>query len=274
MMLEVWLSTYIPRALGAPPRSGVDPRARVTGAPSYVCLTPARDEAANLPRLAASLAAQTVRPRRWTVIDNGSRDGTAAVVRGLARRHPWIALLEVEGDPSPVRGAPIVRALHAGIAAIEDPPDVVVNLDADISFDPDYFARLLARFVDEPALGITSGTCYERENGEWRQRHVTGTTVWGASRAWRWECLQQVLPLEERLGWDGIDEFKANARGWSTRTCSTSPSTTTGPRAPGTAACTAPASPRAGPPTTWATARGTSPPGRSGSRCATRRRSR
>jgi glycosyltransferase involved in cell wall biosynthesis len=185
---------------------------------TYVCLTPARDEARNLPRVAASLAAQTTPPRRWIIVDNGSRDGTVELARELAREHAWIGVLTVDGDRSPVRGAPIVRALHAGLAAIDDPPDVVVNLDADVSFEPDYFDRLLAGFVDDPSLGISSGSCYELEGGEWRQRFVTGTTVWGASRAWRWECLQQLLPLEERLGWDGMDEFKANLRGWTTLT--------------------------------------------------------
>ena len=47
---------------------------------------------------------------------------------------------------------------------------------------------------------------------------MTGTTVWGASRAYRWGCLQELLPLEERIAWDGIDEFKANSRGWRTTT--------------------------------------------------------
>jgi hypothetical protein len=35
---------------------------------------------------------------------------------------------------------------------------------------------------------------------------------------YRWGCLEEVLPLEERFAWDGIDEIKANARGWRTRT--------------------------------------------------------
>jgi hypothetical protein len=30
--------------------------------------------------------------------------------------------------------------------------------------------------------------------------------------------LQDVLPLELRMGWDGVDELKANLRGWRTRT--------------------------------------------------------
>ena len=51
------------------------------------------------------------------------------------------------------------------------------------------------------------------EDGRWRERHLTGSTVWGATRAYRRACLDDGLPFEERLGWDGIDEFKANARG-------------------------------------------------------------
>ena len=83
--------------------------------------------------------------------------------------------------------------------------------------EPDHFERLLAKFEADPELGIASGTLFEVSRGSWRQRHLTGTTVVGGCRAYRWECLQAILPLEERVGWDGIDEFSANARGWKTR---------------------------------------------------------
>jgi biofilm PGA synthesis N-glycosyltransferase PgaC len=185
---------------------------------AYVAITPARDEAGNLPRLAESLAAQTVAPQAWVVVDNGSTDGTAELVRDLGQRLPWVRLLEVEGERDPVRGRPIVRAMHAGIRSLEPLPDIVVMLDADISFDPHYFERLLGAFAADERLGIASGSGWESDDGVWSQRHLTGSTVWGASRAFRRDCLRQVIPFEERLGWDGVDEFKANARGWSTRT--------------------------------------------------------
>ena len=107
---------------------------------------------------------------------------------------------------------------EAGIEALaDDPPDVVVNVDADISFEPDYFELLLtslhgrsrARHRERHAPSSWS-------TASWRPRHVTGSTVWGASRAFRWDCLQDVLPFERRLAWDGIDEFKANSLGWRT----------------------------------------------------------
>jgi glycosyltransferase involved in cell wall biosynthesis len=183
---------------------------------SYAVITPVRDEADNLPNLASALLAQTIRPAVWNIVDNGSTDETVSVATALANVHDWIRVLAVPGSTVAERGAPIVRALQAGIASVASPPDVVVNVDADITFDADYFERLLAKFDEDPSLGIASGSAYERRRGEWEQRFVTGNTVWGASRAYRWTCLQQLLPLEERIAWDGVDEFKANARGWRT----------------------------------------------------------
>jgi poly-beta-1,6-N-acetyl-D-glucosamine synthase len=183
----------------------------------YAVITAARDEAANLPRLAACLAAQTLLPREWIIVENGSSDGTLDVARRLAADHSWIRILELPGSPSADRGAPVVRALHAGIAAIAEPIQIVINVDADISMESDYFQRLVGEFDADPTLGIASGSLLELHRGKWHRRHLTGTTVCGASRAYRWKCLQEVLPLEERVGWDGIDEFKANARGWTTK---------------------------------------------------------
>jgi hypothetical protein len=150
-------------------------------------------------------------------VDTGSEDGTVAVMEDLARRHPWIGVLS-EPMGALRRGAPSVRAFHAGFAALDDPPPVVANLDADVSVRPEFFARLLDRFGEDDALGIAGGTCYEREDGRWQQRHVTADTVWGACRAYRLACLRQILPLEERLSWDSLCQLKANALGWGTET--------------------------------------------------------
>jgi GT2 family glycosyltransferase len=183
---------------------------------SYAVITPARDEAENLRRVAASLAAQTRRPEAWIVVDNGSSDGTAALVRELEREEPRLELLELPEAGPAAPGAPVVRAFHAGLASLAERPDVVVKLDADVSFEADFFERLLGAFASEPALGIAGGACYEQENGEWRPTHVTESSVRGAVRAYRRACLDDVLPLEERMGWDGADELRAQARGWRT----------------------------------------------------------
>jgi glycosyltransferase involved in cell wall biosynthesis len=185
---------------------------------AYALVTPARNEAENLRRLAACIAAQTVRPVEWVIVENGSTDETEDVAATLAERHPWIRLVRREEPAEAVRGGAIVRAFEAGVAALAEPADIVVNLDADVTLAPDYFERLLERFETNPSLGIASGSAFELENGVWRQRFATRSTVWGATRAYRRQCLDDVSPLEQRLGWDGLDELGAIVRGWETAT--------------------------------------------------------
>jgi len=182
----------------------------------YSLVTPARDEAPNLRRLFSSLTAQTVPPRQWIIVDNGSTDETRDVVEPLTE--PWIRLVSVPGEDRPVPGAPVVRAFVAGLAELADVPDVIVKLDADVSFESTYFERLLEAFEREPRLGIAGGVCLEQLGREWRPVRVTGGHVRGAVRAYRSSCLKDVLPLEERVGWDGIDELKAAVLGWRTGT--------------------------------------------------------
>jgi poly-beta-1,6-N-acetyl-D-glucosamine synthase len=185
---------------------------------TYSVITPARDEAATLPALARALGQQSVRPLRWVIVDGGSSDSTVDVVKSIVAEYEWARLVVLPGTGPRKRGAPIVRALHAGLDALDQLPDVVVNVDADVTMNSDYFGRLLDGFAREPTLGIASGSAWELDKGVWRQRFVTGGTVWGATRAYRWACLHSVLPLEERHGWDGIDQLKARARGWHTKT--------------------------------------------------------
>ena len=171
-----------------------------------------------LPQLADALRRQTQLPLRWVIVENGSSDQTAEVAERIVAESDWARLVVVSEAGQRERGAPIVRALHAGLDGLDVEPDIVVNVDADVTMEPDYFERLLEAFARDPSLGIASGSAWEPVNGAWRQRFVTGGTVWGATRAYRWACLQDVLPLEARHGWDGIDQLKARARGWETRT--------------------------------------------------------
>jgi glycosyltransferase involved in cell wall biosynthesis len=184
---------------------------------TYAVLTPVRDEAEELPRLAESLGRQTVPPALWLLIENGSSDDTLEVARRLEAEHGWIRVLVAPAGPPKQRGAPVVRALHAGLEVLER-YDVVAKVDADVSLPAHYFERLLAAFAADPALGLASGECWEpggRGERGWRHRPVTDTHVWGAARGYRWECLQDVLPLDERMGWDGIDQLRALTRGWT-----------------------------------------------------------
>lgn len=189
----------------------------------YAVVTPARDEQDNLPRLAAALAAQQLPPSAWIVVDDGSTDETPALIEAFAADHPWARLLprgpESEGAVSQGRReGRDLEAFRHGVAALDVPYDVVVKVDADIDFEPDYFARLVGHFEADAHLGIASGTCYELEDGAWVRRTKADTTVWGASRAYRVDCVPDLMWLAPRMGWDGLDEVKVQLRGFRTET--------------------------------------------------------
>jgi biofilm PGA synthesis N-glycosyltransferase PgaC len=188
----------------------------------YAVVTPARNERDNLERLAESLVGQTLLPAAWVVVDDGSEDGTAESAARLAEQHPWIrvALPEATGDGAVAQGRREGRDLLAfrrGVAALDGPVDVVVKVDADTSFEGAYFETLMSRFAAQPDLGIAGGSCYELEDGRWVRRKVAGSHPRGASRAYRWECLQEAAKLEPKMGWDGLDEVQASLLGYRTQ---------------------------------------------------------
>ena len=183
----------------------------------YAVVTPVKNGNRHYAR-SPVLETQALPPSLWVVVDTGSTDETIAVAEDLASMRPWMRVERVPVAGAPARGATIVRAFHAGLKAIPSRCRFVVKLDADITMEPDHFARLLTAFHADAGLGIASGTAYELdEDGVWHQRHGTGPGVWGAARMYRRACLEDVLPLEERMGWDTIDLITALVKGWQTR---------------------------------------------------------
>jgi poly-beta-1,6-N-acetyl-D-glucosamine synthase len=184
---------------------------------TYAAVTPARDEEENLSRLAEAMLAQTIKPERWVIVENGSGDGTAALAAKLAETHSWITLLQTRGSRAYDRTSPYMRAFHAGVESLHGGGDVVVKLDADVSMEPDFFERILTAFATDPRLGITSGILFERDGGGvWREREIFGHHCWGPTRAYRRACLDVVLPLDDGISYAVVDLAKAELAGFRT----------------------------------------------------------
>lgn len=186
----------------------------------YAIVTPARNECENLARLARSIRAQRHMPEQWVIVDDGSDDGMSEVAHELAGQHDFVVVLHTDEAAEDLaegrrRGRDLLAFRH-GLRALAAPVDVFVKVDADTSFDEDYFERLLQRFADQPDLGIAGGSCYELREGRWERIKVAGSHPRGASRAYRWALLDDVFALEPELGWDGVDEVMAELRGYRT----------------------------------------------------------
>jgi GT2 family glycosyltransferase len=91
-----------------------------------------------LPRCLAGLAAQTVPPARVIVVDNGSTDGTAALLRDA---YPYVDVVALPDNLGFAGG------VNAGIAA--STADVVALLNNDAVPEPGWIAHGLAAFAGE-----------------------------------------------------------------------------------------------------------------------------
>ena len=56
----------------------------------YVVITPARNEEDNIGHTIVSMLAQSQRPMRWVIVNDGSSDRTAELIDAAAAKYPWI----------------------------------------------------------------------------------------------------------------------------------------------------------------------------------------
>ncbi len=186
----------------------------------YVLLTPARNEASTIGATIEAVAAQTMRPRRWVIVSDASTDATDAIVRRYAERYGFIHFHRREGGDRRDFGAK-VRAIRAASDHLEGLEYAFVgNLDADVTFAPDYFERLLAKFDQHPRLGIAGGETFDVHPGGERPRFASLDSVGGAVQLFRRECWDQVggyQPLPRGME-DSAAIYSAQQLGWETRT--------------------------------------------------------
>jgi poly-beta-1,6-N-acetyl-D-glucosamine synthase len=185
----------------------------------YVLITPARNEAKFIELTIQSVVAQTIRPMKWVIVSDGSTDGTDDIVKRYAAGHSWIELVQMPERRERHFGGK-ARAVDAGRERVSDLKyDVIGNLDADVSFDDDYFAFLMSRFAENPKLGV-GGTAFREGDLSYNYEFVGIEHVSGMCQMFRRECFENIggyAPIESG-GIDLIAVLSARAKGWETRT--------------------------------------------------------
>ena len=185
---------------------------------NYVLVTSARNEETVIEHTLRSVVAQTVPPLRWVIVDDGSTDRTAEIVRDYVRRYDWIVLLR---RPRRVdrNFAGKVHAVNAGLEAMKDLSfEVFGNLDADVSFEPDYMEFLLQRFEHDPRLGV-AGTPFTQDGGydSTRDSFEGEHYVAGPCQLFRFRCFRNIggyVP-NPAGGVDWIAVMTARMHGWT-----------------------------------------------------------
>jgi biofilm PGA synthesis N-glycosyltransferase PgaC len=188
----------------------------------YVLITPAHNEEDFLEKTFASVVAQTTLPKRWVIVDDGSTDRTAEIVQNYAKQFHWIELVQ-RPERQDRNFAGKAHAFNAGFERVRSLEfDVIGNLDADISFERDYFEFLLSKFAEFPGLGVAGTAMREASYDAIKDSFYHHSDVFGACQLFRRECFEEVggyTPIK----WGGIDWVAvrtARLKGWQTRSFS------------------------------------------------------
>ena len=186
---------------------------------SYVIITPAHNEEAFIEKTVTSMISQSVKPAKWVVVNDGSVDHTGVIVQRYAERHPFIQLVNLERDPERNFARKVI-AFNRGLAEVQTFDfKYIGNIDADMSFEPNYFENILREFEADPNLGIGGGIVYTKYTDEFLTYDTTLDTVGGKVQLFRRECFEQIggyLPLKYG-GIDATAEIMARMRGWTVR---------------------------------------------------------
>lgn len=187
--------------------------------PRYALISPARNEAQYIEKTLQSVVAQTVTPLRWVIVENGSTDTTPEIIERYATRYPYIRMVRLPRERER-SFAGKANAFNFGWESLEGLEyEIIGNLDADISFDPDHFEFLLRRFQEDPRLGV-AGTVFREEGYNSATDSFEGRNhVAGQCQVFRKECLEQVGGYVPH-GAGGVDWMAvttARMLGWRTR---------------------------------------------------------
>ena len=188
--------------------------------PKYVLVTPARNEAAFIEKTITSVIEQTVLPVKWVIVSDGSTDGTDEIVQRFASQHLWIELVR-QPERRERNFAGKVAAFNAGLQRLRNLDfEVVGNVDADVSFEADYFAFLLEKLATDPSLGLVGTPYRDPLNPPYDYRFASIEHVTGPCQVFRRSCFEAIGGYRPVRGGciDRIADISARMKGWRTRT--------------------------------------------------------
>jgi len=185
---------------------------------NYVLVTPVRNEEKFIGRTIASVIQQTILPREWVIMSDGSTDKTNEIVKDAQIRHSWIKLFELP-QRDKANWSAVVDNTTIGIASFQEKNYQFIGLlDADLEFSSDYFEKVILEFHQDAKLGLAGGVAIDiglPKNVLPRNKQ----DVPGALQFFRRECLESIgglIPIPEG-GWDSVTCIMSRLKGFNTK---------------------------------------------------------
>ena len=184
---------------------------------ALVIISPVRDEAQYLRLTMDSMVAQTCRPQEWILVDDGSADATADIIREYAAQYPFIRLVTRQNRGFRKLGGGVIAAFKFGVEHIAHQNyRYIAKLDGDMSFGPLYLEHMLRKLDDDAQLAAVSGKVYRFEDGRYIEESHIDEQVAGQFKLYKRTAFEDIGGFVQHLSWDGIDVHTAWMKGWKT----------------------------------------------------------
>lgn len=187
----------------------------------YCVISPCRDEAKYMRRTLDSVAAQTIPPALWVVVDDGSTDDTPRILAEYAAKLPYLRVVRREDRGRRSVGPGVIDAFYAGYDTIDPTQfDYLCKLDLDLDLPAGYFERLMALMEADPRLGTVSGKPFFLDKQQHPVMELCGDEMSvGMTKFYRRRCFEQIGGFVRQVMWDGIDCHRCRMLGWKARSC-------------------------------------------------------
>jgi len=124
----------------------------------YIIVTAAYNEQDYIEFAIKSVIRQTVKPVKWIIVDDGSTDGTADIIKKYQRKYDFIEYHLRERDADRPGFCSNTYAIRSGYEKTRDADfDHIAILDADITLPDDYYQRILDKFQQDDKLATAGG---------------------------------------------------------------------------------------------------------------------
>lgn len=188
----------------------------------FYVIIPAHNEAQYIKLTLDSLVNQTLQPAKIVVVNDGSTDATAEIVKLYSHKYPFITLVEKNSDAIHLPGSKVIQAFQKGYETIDATYDIIVKADADLIFPTHYFETIAKHFESNPKIGMAGGFAYIEKNGNWILENLTDKDhIRGAFKAYRKACFEEIGGLKAAMGWDTVDELLCRFYNWEIKTDAT-----------------------------------------------------
>lgn len=183
----------------------------------YLLISPCRDEGQYIRRTLDSVAAQSVPPALWVVVDDGSTDDTPAILNEYVGRLPYLRVVRRTDRGRRQVGPGVIEAFYAGLDTVRmEDFDYLCKLDMDLDLPVRYFELLMQRMETDPRVGTTSGKPWfvHPQNGVLVPEICGDEMSVGMTKFYRVACFKEIGGFVRQVMWDGIDCHQARRLGW------------------------------------------------------------